>query len=59
LSAKSCERVSSCEAILAIGFVALSVAELSDSPIIQRSWSDDNGGPAKWPLPHIENSPSA
>ena len=41
------------------GFVALSVAELSDSPIIQRSWSDDNGGRQKWPIPHIENSPSA
>ncbi len=46
LAANSGERVSILEAILAIGFVAPSVAELSDSPIIQRSWSDDNGGPA-------------
>ena len=36
LSANSGERVSIFETILAIGFVASRVAELSDSPIIQR-----------------------
>ena len=38
LSANSAERMSIFETIWAIGFVALRVAELSDSPIIQRFW---------------------
>src|SRR5271167_1988965 len=49
LAANSAERSSILEAILAIGFVAPGMAKLSDSPIIQRSWSDDNGGP---PMPN-------
>jgi hypothetical protein len=36
LSANSFERMSIFETIWAIGFVALRVAKLSDSPIIQR-----------------------
>ncbi len=43
LSRNSADRMSILEAILAIGFVELSVAKLSDSPIIQRSCADDNG----------------
>jgi hypothetical protein len=54
------ERMSILEAILAIGFVGShcklrQVAKLSDSPIIQRFGSDDNGHPEPWPaLPRIQ-----